>query len=959
MSDKINVISPDGKAGSVPRDQLDNAIRLGYTVESPEQKEINDFVDSKKGALGALEVGTKQFIDEALFGIPEVVAKAKLDPLEAAKWEALKKDHELANSLGGIGGFVANFAVGGPVFKAAAKTGTIAEKGAASLLAKAGIRSGEVAAQEGVKAGAKQAAKNIVAKTIEKGAQLGTEGAVIGLPMALTEASLGDTDLAAETLMWSAGLGGGLGVVFGGGSEAVKDLLNVGRKIKSGKNYAKTSQEALEQIQNNPNLTKIEKDAAIAERLKDAAENPQDALNFISEELTKEVKNADELRKIMAERGIEEVPGMLSASKIIRNKATSLEASPTIPGSMASTKMERTREAVQDVLAKDVLKLDPNDIANINTSKRMIGEEISASIAKKLGDTAESFSKKYAPLEQQAKQVAANEDALLRIYEEAGNLKNAAPSLLKDVSTTAKKAIDDALSAKTVEDITKLRTVVGNEIKAAQRAGNYNITEALDPIYKGLTNAREISLEAAGLAGAYKPIDVEYRQFKEFMKEFSGEAKIGRLDSRAKIAEKLQNMTGEQMVDKMLSSRNARATEFFAKNFPEEFAKARDFLMADLASTYNVNGQVQVAPILKKLNNIDSSVRGYVLGESGVKALDDLNKLYDVMPKYMEHNPSRTSLGESLKNMFSAQWYAQNVQDAAAYYMIFAKDGKKGLLFSEKSLKQAQEKLEEIPKYISRTSTTLEKSRDPHAKPRPIGRPTIPAVSEATLKRRDMTSDDMRQALLINAISRISGEKVRTKKEKEELERLITESMANPGSFQEKLDPIIEAISETGAPQVSEAVRRKSTEAITFLYNSLPKAQKPRDITGNQVYRPSDYELSRFNRRLEAVIDPMIVLDKLNKGLLTQDHVTALKTVYPSLYREMSNKVLNYMAVDKPKLNYQTKKMLSTLLQMPVDSTMSPESIMEYQKNFDGLEKPANTEGVRIETKAADRESLR
>jgi hypothetical protein len=949
---RINVIGPDGQSGSIPSDQIDNAIRQGYKVESPEQKEINDAVDAEKGLVGAAKVALLQGADEALFGIPEVVAAKKMDPLEMAKWEAIKKDHGLANALGGGAGFLANFAVGGPIFKAAAKAGLIAEKGAASLLAKSGIAAGEAAAEAGFGTAAKQAAKNIVEKTITKTAQLGTEGAIIGLPMASTEAMLGDTDLAAETLMWSAGLGGGLGALFGGGTTAVKDIVKLGGKVKAGKSAAKISDMTAKEIIET--MPRVEAQAALAQKLEEGANDPN-IIEHLFNETKKEIPGAEKYREIMARQGLEEVPGALSASPTVRGAITALEASPTFFGSKAYQKIEEARQKVQDVLAKKVLKVDPTNLSELSVSKRVVGEELSQSFMQKLGDMAESFTKKYAPLEEKAVTLPVDEESLLRVYEEASKLKNPASNLLAGVSKKAEQAVDDALSARTVKDLSKVRTAIGNEIKMASRAGDSNMIEALNPIYNGLTAAREAALEKAGLAGAYKPVDVEYRQFKSFLKEFAGESKLGRMDSRAKIVEKLGNISGEQMVQKILNPNNARATEFFATHFPEEFQKAAQFLKTELAQNYNKAGKLQVGQVVRNLEKFDSSIAEKLFGKEGAEALSDVSQLYDVIPKFMEHNPSGTSRGLMLNDVLSP---AKNTTDAITYGLLFKGDLQGSLRMAEKSMKKAAEALDEIPTIISRASTTTERARDPYLKPKSFSKPTQPVVSQRYLKSKDMTSDDIRQGLLMSAISRLSGEKIRNKKERDELKDLIVESMAEPDKFQEKLDPFFEAISDTGAPETSKAMRVKAATAMKYLFDSLPKAGQPRDMTGNTEHRPSDYEISKFNRKLEAVIDPLVVLNKLKSGNLTKDHADALRTVYPKLYSTMTQRIMNHLATDKPKLSYQAKSQLSTLLGFPVDSTMKPDGILRLQQTFDGEQKPPQN-GIKINTKAADREKLR
>ena len=100
---KVDVTSPDGERGTVPAENIAEAIRSGYKVETPSQRAVREYVDANKGLGGAVKVGLGQLADEALMGLPELIMDKTADPHQVAKKEALKKEHELANLAGGIG----------------------------------------------------------------------------------------------------------------------------------------------------------------------------------------------------------------------------------------------------------------------------------------------------------------------------------------------------------------------------------------------------------------------------------------------------------------------------------------------------------------------------------------------------------------------------------------------------------------------------------------------------------------------------------------------------------------------------------------------------------------------------------------------------------------------------------------------------------------------------------------
>ena len=213
VNDKVNVRKKDGSTVSLPGSELNDALASGeYSIELPRQTAVREYVDENKGIGGQLKTAVMQFADEALMGIPEQIADVKGDPLETAKRQALKKENAFANAVGGIGGFGASMLYGGPVGKAATLATRAGEKVVANrLIAK------------GAEAGANSAAREIAKKIAKSSIQMGVEGATFAAPTAITEAALGDPELAAETLL----INGLAGSVLGAGGKAAKEIFGL------------------------------------------------------------------------------------------------------------------------------------------------------------------------------------------------------------------------------------------------------------------------------------------------------------------------------------------------------------------------------------------------------------------------------------------------------------------------------------------------------------------------------------------------------------------------------------------------------------------------------------------------------------------------------------------------------------------------------------------------------------
>ena len=85
-----------------------------------------------------------------------------------------------------------------------------------------------------------------------------------------------------------------------------------------------------------------------------------------------------------------------------------------------------------------------------------------------------------------------------------------------------------------------------------------------------------------------------------------------------------------------------------------------------------------------------------------------------------------------------------------------------------------------------------------------------------------------------------------------------------------------------------------------------PNAGKP----FSQPYKPSKQQIKTLNDKLEVINNPFIVMDKLGKGNLNQNHMEALKTIYPKIYNNVVNKINEY-GMSKPDMPYKQKLRLS------------------------------------------------
>jgi hypothetical protein len=154
---------------------------------------------------------------------------------------------------------------------------------------------------------------------------------------------------------------------------------------------------------------------------------------------------------------------------------------------------------------------------------------------------------------------------------------------------------------------------------------------------------------------------------------------------------------------------------------------------------------------------------------------------------------------------------------------------------------------------------------------------------------------------------------------------------SNPSLLADRLAQNTEAVGNY-SPDTQMALQAQAIRAADFLASKAPKQPGVgTDIFGNEKpWKPSDTELSKFNRYVRAADEPMSVLGDLKNGTLTREAVETLETLYPSILNEMKSQAIALGA--KKKLPYSKQLQLALLLNQPVSYSMQPEVILRMQQ---------------------------
>lgn len=866
-SGRINVLDESGDVYNVPAKGIKDALELGYRIETPMQASIREYTEQNKGLRGDIKAGLSQFADEAAFGIPEMIYDATTDPLDRARKDALKQQHILANNLGGTAGFAASL-LGGPV-GLWARVGSKAGQGTARLASR----------MLGTSATAQMASKGVIKNLLEKVPATALEGVVDMAPIALTEAALGDEELAAESLMLAGGFGSALGAVTGVGGTLFKKLntdvaTDIGTKSTRVKEGAKKMARILTGVK--------EADMEYLIQNIDRLQNPNVVPEFdeLIERVGTKMEAIQAAKKIdddvAANMGIELMDKISAEGKYLSDLSTmSYSALSDADGFISTGPLKRKLKELEDKLKIEVYgkQLVPGGKAHRAGLDAIASQKAFLAQVDKL----EGVPKNQLPLGSVKSLVGTLDDDINYAAAKSGGMTRAEDlalneyrgyinSLLRDKGGMRFKDIMDELAERT-SSLVNFKQNFRDEYIAKSfflDPSNYKKSELLRKFSKNTGDNYDEFLDERKAARDLAD------EFKGYTWKSSDRLVKGKLRSRdEKIIRRLDELHDTTLERDI---KDAKIIEVFRA---QERARG---------SARTVLGSVVGAWL--------GGPPGAAIGAAAGRTMD-------------------VTGGMGLKSIIEAGIQA-----------------KRGVLFTEGKLKNFAKKLDTIPNLLKGVNKKA---------------PTFGAASKMGLYRilgGYLSDKDVKNS------TRRQRHKLYTEK--------LTEAISRPQLLQERLFKETSGLAESGAPAIAQALTVKSLEAMSYLYDQLPKQQAPQNPWEKPIpYVPNNVEMAVFEDKAAIVENPMLIFELLEEGILNKNHVDALKEVYPVVYEEVRQKVFTSAVELSQKgeyLAYDQRLKLSILLDIPLDPSLK--RIASYQEAFAELEGEEQAEDTGAKTKA-------
>jgi hypothetical protein len=903
----VNVFSPDGTAGTIPAEKLQQALANGFTQESDNDKAVRQYVDENKGVVGQLKTFAAQAADEFLMGVPEAALDLTQDPLERAKREALKKENYFSNLAGGLIGFAGSLAYGAPLGKIAVGAG---ERLATSIIEKS---AGAVS-----QAAAKKAAESIVAKSAVRVAGGAAEGLAFAAPRAITEASLGDTGAAAETLTYGAALGGGISALIGGTAAGIRGAKKLVKEADlepvrnwAAKTFTNVPKENIDLYLANPEAV----DAAGAKgasslraEINEGVTAVDDAL-YTAQNNFNEAENAYKNNVRAARVGLEKVKSSVDIDDITR-LGTELDNAKSV--------LKEGSDAALDILVQSNTTVPrPKMLAFLTQMQNDL----------KLPSRAGQEAIEITPDVRSAIIDLENMKTQLRKAEK--NIDpTTAKTMLKQIDgyINRPKAAGAFFEDLTDRQLSRFRGFVDDYLK-----DNKDYAAAMVPVREKAQVLSEMS-KAAGSPNKAKlffkkAADAEKNKLEadllsRFDSAFSTDFGKAVTQNRRAVALLDQYRVAGTEADRNLTAglRDSDRALLAERDAAEEALKAAK------QNKKNVRG-------ITDATSENLITRGVDLKQFPTEMLQSLaeqngfpiNHYVDQVKNYRAWlSFEKSSLAGSRK--VAAFGTAGAALGGAPGAVVGAGLGASLDMYSGHVLKTVLKNSTKVKGILTAESAMSKAGRE---------------VSKIDVFLNDLASgkNSFPQTATVAGALRMSGDRKSKAVQLEKLSDTLSDLSTNTESLTGKINLLTGELAQEGAPNVASATANNIATAVYYLQNAIPKPVSPNSVFALKTnYIPTDAELSAFEQKLEVVQDPFSALGHFANGTLTSNHTDALNKVYPKLVKSILGKVNKIGSEKEVKpLSYKNRIKLSMLLGTPIDDTLS--GVDFYQQSFQGEDK--------------------
>lgn len=870
--------------------EQDQSHTLGDTAEAV----VHGFRQGILGPIAALE--SKYLPDTGGDFAPEQEAK-------------ISENHPLARGVGEVAGLVS-----GPIGAGIGKLGTMA--GEASELGSVGSAAIKGAIEGGLFQGSDEVSKSIMGH---------------GDPNDAVSSALGNIGAAAL-------LGGGLGGSFGYIGQGLKALA-----------ATKASQAAADHLHEFGARWSLPSEAELATE------------NLGSRTLPKLKDNAQEIMESADRLDVPVLNGMVSGDKAVQMGEDALLNGPPTVASIArqnaySNAFDKVSNAVDTTLGGAEGTLTETQAGNALKSSLIDKIEAENAPIKAMYDALGDYKQAIPVTPISTNRISQN---IMKIIDDQGLIKGTPE--YNFVQTMA-DGMDQITS---LDKLANFRTALGRATDPNTRFVSGVIKEKLDNLeenaikrYADTMKSKVAKDKINGLIDQVSKAKGAYSEFRGKLQELGNAVGKKKIYGPQDFMDFVGDMNPQSLTKKLFNENNTEFAQWFSKEFPEEFSTMRNYQRGQLRLNATKNEVFDPRALVKSVVDpkagMEPEMQKLLFNPDELKKLSDAKTYLGSFPS--NFNPSGTSHMSAFRSFFESPTGAAigNARDFAIKNFVVGKDMNPKVLRAMgrtptpgTSAAAMRVLSEGKPEHMYNALTYAEKAEQ--------GAQAINNGVSSLFKKGSQ------QAWNAHAID----------KDNDKLKNYIESGQQNE-DIQKQIQQ--QGIMTPKAQNFAEGGHVKSQEPKPILKNNsglsdvLPEhAMLLNTAKGrinsylnsirpipNQRVLPFDNETSNsdkarsYDRAISIANQPLSVLNNIQKGTLTSEHVKHFTSLYPELHGHLSKKItqkLTEKQMDEEKPSYRIRQGLSLFMGTPLDSTMTPQSIQSVQAMY-ALKSNSATQGA-------------
>lgn len=641
-------------------------------------------------------------------------------------------------------------------------------------------------------------------------------------------------------------------------------------------------------------------------------------------------EGATTLDELLAKSGVEMPPELRAALSDPNSKQmfdTLNQSDTTSAGRKLQNTYKNFRRAAGDNMVSAFGRTTDDVHASSEISKYESGKTLAKTLADEYSEQVEPLASKYDKFSNQFKGVdleagpegtkAALADKIGKLAQEQGWTASPSSEIMGEVNRVMK----ELPNLKTLNDLTNYIKQVGENTASKLPFGQATPVSRAGGLMKSIMREEEANLIGRHV-GSEEGVEA-LAEYEATRKAYAKQAKLkDALDDRlhiggstsgyAKSLNAAGQQEGEKIFNKLATSKDADLLNILKESFPATAAKLKELHLDGLLAKAKEGDIINTGKVIKGLQAMSPELRNFVVPVEAQDKIEAIGHLLDKL-KDPTHNFSNTA----------------RTADKLFKYIPASAIGMATMLVGHNPVAAA---------FLGILGTTL-------------GKDAPDAMRLAMLKwlgSSNKVDAAGFRSLTEFAHATIKGENIISKAAKNIFragQDVLPQAVIPSESDRHKLDKQLKALQkdpsgllnaggQTGhyLPNHAQAMGTTASKAVNFLNSQRPD-DSPKNPLDSKI-PVSAAQKMEFNRLLDLAQQPLLILPRVKDGSVTSGELQAVKTMYPSLYNRLAQKLTNEMLAHIAKgdvVPYRTKMGVSLFLGQPLDSSMTPKSILNTQ----------------------------